>query len=181
MKTLKTISISMMVLLLATFGLMAADIDKTANFTIGDSYNIQVLNSTSLAFPADSSVGGVDESGLFTSNTLEIKLDHNYDVSVANAGSAFDLDTDSSDYGSAYAVPATWIVDKKVADGDFSELGSETVSGSGSTKEISYDANVDTTGGDAWFNIKVKADRSGLDDPQGDYTANMDITVSDLS
>ncbi len=182
MKTLKTISVSMMVLLVATFGLMAADsVNETADFTIGNSYDIRVI-SGSLGFGEDSSVGGVGESGSFTSNDLEVKLDHNYDVSITGTGSAFDLDTDTSDYSDPYAVKATWDVKYKVADdGSYSSLGSKEVSSPDTSKEVSYDANVDTTEGNVWTKIDVTADRNGLEDPSGTYTAEMDIQVSDLS
>lgn len=182
MKTLKTVSVSMMVLLVATFGLMAADsVDESAQFTIGDSYNIRVINSTSLGFGESSSVGNVSEDGSFTSSELEVKLDHNYDVSITGTGSAFDLDTSTSDYSDPYAVEATWDVEYKVADGSYSSLGNKVVSSPGTSKEVSYNANVDTTEGDVWTKISVTADRNGLDDPSGTYKAEMDISVSNLN
>ncbi len=48
----------------------------------------------------------MDSTGEFETTELEIYLEHNYDVQVTAAGSAFDLDLSSSNYSSNYAIPA---------------------------------------------------------------------------
>ena len=173
----------MMVLLVASFGLMAADMEKSAQFSIGKSYNLSVYDDTSLEFADGSEVGTVGSTGTYTTSALEVKLDHNYDVQFTSTGTAFDLDTSSSDYSSSYAIPATWsLLTKKVDYGNnsYSEAHSNTA-----TLDTDFSKTVDTkvgdTEGEFWAKIDVTADRNGLDDPQGTYTANLDITVSDLN
>jgi len=182
MKALKTTSITLMVLLVATFGLMAADMEKSAQFSIGDSYNLRVVESSTMEFSDDSPVAGVDSTGSYESTELEIKLDHNYDVEVSGTLSAFDLDTSTSDYDSSYAVPATWnIAWKQVsASNSYSSEDPITVSSAGSTASDSLNASINDTKGNAWGKISVTADRNGLDDPEGTYKADLEITVSDL-
>ena len=183
MKTLKTTSIAMMVLLVASFGLMAADMEKSAQFSIGESYTLSVYNETSLEFPSESNVGSVDAADTYTTSALEVKLDHNYDVQLTSTGTSFNLDTSTSDYGEEYAIPATWsLLTKKVnySDNSYSEAHSNTATlDSDFSKTV--DAGVGDTEGEFWAKIDVSADRNGLDDPQGTYTAELDITVSDLN
>ena len=182
MKTLKTTSIALMVLLVASFGLMAADMEKSAQFSIGNSYTLSVINSSSLEFSDGSAVTGVQATETYESSELEIKLDHNYNVEVSGSLSAFDLDTSTSDYDSSYAIPATWnIAWKQVsASNSYSSEDPIPVTSAGSTVSNSLNASINDTEGNAWGKISVTADRNGLDDPEGTYKANLEITVSDL-
>lgn len=128
----------------------------------------------------------MDSTGGFETTQLEVYLEHNYDVQVTAAGSAFDLDSSSSDYSSDYAVAAEWFfewaeVDYPTNPSGWSQEVSQAVSSYDTTVEETFDAKIDSTEGDAYGRISVEADRNGLDDPQGTYTASLDITVSDLN
>ncbi len=190
MKFLKYSAVTMMVMIIATFGVMAANngsVSDSADFTIGNAYNISVYNSTSLEFTGDdAAVGNVDSTGSFETTKLEIYLEHNYDVNVTGSVSAFVLDNSTSDYSADYAIPAEWLfewadVSYPEGEGDWSPQEPLAISVTDSTLEDSIAARMDDTEGDAYGRISVKATRGGLDDPQGEYTASLDVTVSDLS
>jgi len=186
MKFVKYLALTLMVTLMATSGAYAADsVNESAQFTIGNAYEIDVYNSTVLEFPGDSEVGNVDSTGQFETTTLEVYLQHNYNVQVTGSATGFQLDNETSDYSSAYVIPAEWHF--AWAEGTYPEgegnwnTENPLTIGTTGTVEASLDAELDSTEGDAFGSISVKADRSGLDDPQGTYEATLDITVSDLS
>ncbi len=175
-----------------TFGAMAdgtPDISKSADFTISNAYDIEVSDGA-LTFQSNeggTEVGNVSTTESFHTSDLEVHLQHNYDVEVAASVSAFSLDYSNSDYSSAYYIPATWHFQTAVVSHPAESNGSgwsseitESISNSGSNN-VTWNVNVDATEGDAWGKISVTAHRDGLNDPQGTYTADLNITVSDLT
>lgn len=188
MKILKASAAALMVMIMATFGVMAANngsISDSADFVIGNAYNIEVYNETTLEFPGDSEVGNVDSTGQFETTDLEIYLQHNYDVQVIAEGSAFDLDLSNSDYSNDYAIAAEWFFEwaeeiYPQGIGAWGQEVSQSVSDYDTTISETFDAEMDSSEGDVYGRISVKATRSALDDPQGTYEANLD-DPSDLS
>ncbi|MBS3813718.1 hypothetical protein KGY64_07830 [Candidatus Bipolaricaulota bacterium] len=169
-----------------SIGVVAGDsINESAQFIISNAYDMSVYNETALEFPADSEVSNVDSTGQYETTRLEVHLKHNYDVEITATGSSFDLDNNTSDYSSDYAIPAQWFfewaeVNSPSESNSWLDKTSHSVSSPASTVEVTHDAEVDSSEGDVFGRISVKANRSGLDDPQGTYRATLDITVSDL-
>lgn len=187
MKTARYFALISLVVATVTFASMGAEsLNDAAGFTVGNSYNLSIFNDTALEFPPGSGVADVSSTGNFSTTYLEVYLEHNYNVDLSTSGSAFVLDTGTSDYSSPYAISAEWSLQwaftEYPGDGSsWSGLQTRTASGPDDAFSESFATNVDETDGDVFGRIKVNAERNGLDDPQGTYGATVTITVSDLS
>ncbi len=168
-------------------------VSSSADFSIGSAYELSVYNNTTLEFPAESDVDETTASSTwfkYETTALEIYLEHNYAVKLTTTGTAFILDNATSDYSGTYALPAEWVFQWSRGvypapsnDKEWSGYHIRQALTADETASASVDAYPDQYGtdGDLWARIFVRTKRNGLDDPRGTYTANLEVTVSDLS